>query len=313
MDTVKNLSEHSIEVFRALSTTWHDFLGVHSSATWPGAVRLNALPPPQVMNPINSQQESQQQQQQQQTLPRRRTREISVGEESYSSHTRQCTLSAAPGWDRAIRAGMQQLLGVEEPEFRSIEQEQALKAILEEDTPLVVILPTGGGKSLLFGVPACIETGSVTAVIVPYRALINNMLEQFTKAGVDCMEWTPTTTGRAALMFVSADQAGDVQQHGNFLSYAQRLKQKGLLRRIVIDECHVTYSDSDWRVELARLVNLRVVAYSMVLLTATLPPSREHDLETFMHLGSGVRYIRASTLQLNTRYYVHLTWCRRLW
>jgi superfamily II DNA helicase RecQ len=38
-----------------------------------------------------------------------------------------------------------------------VEQEQALHAVLEKQTPLIVVLPTGGGKSLLFTLPACVE------------------------------------------------------------------------------------------------------------------------------------------------------------
>jgi hypothetical protein len=42
---------------------------------------------------------------------------------------------------------------------------------LEKQTPLVIVLPTGGGKSLLFTLPACIEGPGVTVVVVPFRAL----------------------------------------------------------------------------------------------------------------------------------------------
>lgn len=42
-----------------------------------------------------------------------------------------------------------------------------------QQTPLVVVLPTGGRKSLLFMAPACLEDARVTIVVVLYRALIN--------------------------------------------------------------------------------------------------------------------------------------------
>ena len=45
-------------------------------------------------------------------------------------------------------------------------------------TPLVVVLPTGGGKSLLFTVPACVEEAGVTVVVVPYRALVEDLVGQ---------------------------------------------------------------------------------------------------------------------------------------
>lgn len=49
-----------------------------------------------------------------------------------------------------IRKVMQKVLKQEEPEFRSEEQERAVAAVLNLDTPLVVVLPTGGGESLPF-------------------------------------------------------------------------------------------------------------------------------------------------------------------
>jgi shikimate kinase len=45
-----------------------------------------------------------------------------------------------------VREAMQKVLKQEEPEFRSKEQERAVAAVLNLDTPLVVVLPTGGGR-----------------------------------------------------------------------------------------------------------------------------------------------------------------------
>lgn len=73
---------------------------------------------------------------------------------------------------------MQQVLGQEDIKFRLVEQERALHAVLDGQTPLVVVLLTGGGKSLLFSVPACIDDSEVTVVVVPYRALIEDMVKR---------------------------------------------------------------------------------------------------------------------------------------
>jgi superfamily II DNA helicase RecQ len=68
----------------------------------------------------------------------------------------------------AIHRALQQVLGKQDVSFRLIEQEQALHAVLDKQTPLVVVLPTSGGKSLLFTLPACIEERGVTVVVVLY-------------------------------------------------------------------------------------------------------------------------------------------------
>jgi superfamily II DNA helicase RecQ len=58
----------------------------------------------------------------------------------------------------------------------------------DNQTPLIVVLPTGGGKSLLFTLLACIEKG-VMIVVVPYRALIEDLVKRIHDCGVDCIEW----------------------------------------------------------------------------------------------------------------------------
>lgn len=104
----------------------------------------------------------------------------------------------------------------------------------------------------------------------------------------------------AAIVLVSANFAG----RWNFLTYASLLDQKGLLRRVVIDECHLTYTASHYRARLAQLKNLRFLSCPIVLLTATQPPMLEHELAEAM-LVRGAHYIRASTLQPNIRYLIH--------
>jgi superfamily II DNA helicase RecQ len=43
-----------------------------------------------------------------------------------------------------------------------------LHAVLEKQTLLIIVLPTGRGKSLLFTLPAYIEEVGVTVVVVLY-------------------------------------------------------------------------------------------------------------------------------------------------
>ena len=101
---------------------------------------------------------------------------------------------------------------------------------------------TGGGKSLLFTAPACLDNPSLTIVVVPYRALLDNLLATAKKAKVDCIEYRPGEQNPAALVFISADFVSGSQ----FLSFAQLLSAKGILRRVFVDECHLTFTASDW-------------------------------------------------------------------
>ena len=69
--------------------------------------------------------------------------------------------------------------------FKSVQQEQAIHTVIDGQIPLVVILPTGGGKSLLFIVPAYLDTIGVTIVVVPYRTLADNLVDRIRRSGIN--------------------------------------------------------------------------------------------------------------------------------
>ena len=59
-----------------------------------------------------------------------------------------------------------------------MQQEQAIYTILDGQTPLVIVLLISREKSLLFTMLAVLEAGRVTIVVVLYRALIKNLVQQ---------------------------------------------------------------------------------------------------------------------------------------
>ena len=204
--------------------------------------------------------------------------------------------------EEQVRKAMQKALRTEDVSFRSEEQQEALLTIVNmgQASPLVVVLPTGGGKSLLFMAPACMEDAGVTVVVVPYRALINNLVKTAQAAGIESKEWRPGERNPAALVFVSADKIDG----GAFLAYAQLLGLKKLLRRVFVDESHLTFTSSDWRPKLAHVREVRKLPCPTIMLTATLPVMLEGELEEAMAAQLS-RYIRAGTTRIHTRYIVH--------
>ncbi|KAK4903969.1 hypothetical protein LTR49_026494 [Elasticomyces elasticus] len=89
-----------------------------------------------------------------------------------------------------LKQAMRKALRIDDVMFWSEKQREALHAVVSTDSPAptVVVLPTGGGKSLLFMAPACLEDAGVTVVVVPYRALLENLLSKAKQVGIDCME-----------------------------------------------------------------------------------------------------------------------------
>ncbi|KAF4546947.1 Helicase conserved C-terminal domain-containing protein 1 [Elsinoe fawcettii] len=197
---------------------------------------------------------------------------------------------------------MQHILGREEVSFRSPEQEEALSAVLEKQTPLVVVLPTGGGKSLLYTVPAWLNGKSrdMSIVVLPFRQLIENTLLRLKQVDVECREWRYGDTDPVTVLVVSADHLID----HNFLDYARQMQSKGLLTRVFVDECHLAFTAHHWRPKLAHMKNVRSICVPTVFLTATLPPALHWEFEESLSLRT-VRYIHADTTRQRTRYFVH--------
>jgi superfamily II DNA helicase RecQ len=182
-----------------------------------------------------------------------------------------------------------------------------MQSILYDDqtTPFVIILPTRRGKSLLFMAPACLKNAGVTIVIVLFRALINKLVNTAKEAGINSVEWHLGLTDPATLVFISVDKIiGD-----GFLSYAELLKDKGLLRRVFVDKCHLTFTASDWRLKLVAVRSVRGLRVPLIMLTITLPLMLAFELEVSMACQAVTRYIRAITTRPRTRYIVEI--CKR--
>ncbi|KAG6094517.1 hypothetical protein E4U14_008454 [Claviceps sp. LM454 group G7] len=110
-------------------------------------------------------------------------------------------------WGLAIAADPIQFDSAVETAYKSPEQEQALERIMNNADPaLVVVLPTGGGKSLLFTAPACLEYSGMTIVVVPYRQLITETVNDAVARDIESMEWTPLLQAPVDLVVVSADR-----------------------------------------------------------------------------------------------------------
>ena len=196
-----------------------------------------------------------------------------------------------------VREAMRKVLKQDEPEFRSEEQERAVAAVLNLDTPLVVVLPTGGGKSLPFMLAASLPDPGVTILVAPFKALLFDYVKRLKLSEVDHVLWYHGQTRYAPLVVVSADHCGG----SDFITYGHMLGRK--LRRVVIDEGHLSFTASDYRQKLRTLYHLRVLGRPTVVLTATLPPSRMHELVEALSIQNPI-VIRCSTVRPNIRYMV---------
>ena len=85
--------------------------------------------------------------------------------------------------------GLRELLKNSNARFKSTEQAIAVRCIIKRQRDCLVILPTGGGKSLVFQLPVYMEKTLTTVVIIPFVALIEEMLERCQGLELNCQEW----------------------------------------------------------------------------------------------------------------------------
>ena len=255
------------EWFRASSTDWHEFLGFQA------AVRGGGPFAPLLAKRKNPFQEE-------------------MEEEKLQRWKRVRRMDAA--------GKMQELLG-KQAQFRSV-QERGIKAIQSGTSPVVAIMPTSAGKSLLFMLPAFAEPGGLTVVVVPLKSLRADMMRRCDEKGIKCVVWNARRPADAAsIVLVTPEQAvGD--KFGTFLN---RMKMTRRLDRIVVDECHVMFNKGlGFRKELQQMGKLMMAEAQIVLLTATLPPSKEEELWGKLGWGEKPLVIRDKTVRRNIRYRV---------
>jgi superfamily II DNA/RNA helicase len=194
-------------------------------------------------------------------------------------------------------------LEAKEGRFRGV-QEQAIEAIQARVKPVVAVMPTGTGKSVLFMLPAWAEPGGTTIVIVPLTALRQDMQRRCDVLGISCAAWEDSRSPPDAASIVLMTPEAALGEEGS--TFINRLKCTRRLDRIVIDECHVILNmESRFRPKLRELGELARAETQMILLTATLPPCKEDILWKRMSWKADeVKMFRMPTARKNIRYSV---------
>jgi len=141
-------------------------------------------------------------------------------------------------------------------------QERAMQAVLERRDSLVV-MPTGGGKSLCFQAPALTRPTEVTVVISPLIALMKDQVDSLRAVGINARHVDSTLTetqrvetfhdlkaGRCRLLFTSPERLA----MANFQTFLEQLG----VRTFAIDEAHcISHWGHDFRPEYRQLSTLR--------------------------------------------------------
>jgi DEAD/DEAH box helicase len=160
-------------------------------------------------------------------------------------------------------------------EFRG-EQEEALRHVVANDRFVVVVMPTGEGKSVIWQLPAFAGLGGVTVVVVPLRALEEDLLNRCRHLRISGAIWKAGAALPNDVSLVFTTPEAFVKKP--FQAFVNQCLERRALDRVVIDECHEVFlSFRSAYHDLHRQLDHTV---QIVCLTATLKPGDEETLCT---------------------------------
>jgi ATP-dependent DNA helicase RecQ len=208
-------------------------------------------------------------------------------------------LNQSPALD-LVQPTLKQYFGYDA--FRPGQQQIIEAAIANQD--VLVIMPTGGGKSLCFQLPSLLETG-LTIVVSPLIALMQDQVEALQDNGIGATFLNSTLrstdvrdraaqihNGEIKLLYVAPERLLSEQ----FLVFLDQIHDRFGIARFAIDEAHcVSEWGHDFRPEYRQLKELRsrYPDVSCIALTATATDRVRQDIieqlelrSPFIHIAS---------------------------
>jgi len=189
---------------------------------------------------------------------------------------------------------------------------------VSEGGDALVLMPTGGGKSLCFQIPAIVRERSghgLTVVVSPLIALMHDQVGALLEAGVAAAFLNSSLSGEEAQAIEKQMLRGEITllyaaperlTTPRFLALLDSLHERGKLSLFAIDEAHcVSQWGHDFRPEYRALVVLheRFASVPRVALTATADDLTREDIVTHLQLQDARRFV-SSFDRPNIRYLI---------
>ena len=195
------------------------------------------------------------------------------------------------------------------PTFRANQRDIILSVLNGNDT--LVQLPTGGGKSICYQLPALAKEG-VCMVISPLIALMKDQVDNLKKRGISSVaihsglsskevevEMQNTLNGKYKLLYLSPERASS-QPFKNYLKHIN-------ISFLVVDEAHcVSQWGHQFRPEYLKIGELRshIPNVKVIALTATANHTVKEDIITYLKLKHNFQSFETSFRRSNLNYLV---------
>lgn len=188
-------------------------------------------------------------------------------------------------------------------------QENIIQAFLEKED-CFVLMPTGGGKSLCYQIPAILSDG-VALIVSPLLALMKDQVDALKLKGINAAAWNSSTQpeevdqiifdcrrNRLKMLYVSPERLASLTT--DFLNAVP-------WSFIAVDEAHcVSVWGHDFRPEYSKIGELRKLLPTLpfIALTATADAMTRVDIKKQLMLENGKEFISSfdrPNLSLNIR------------
>ncbi|OED45966.1 ATP-dependent DNA helicase RecQ [Endozoicomonas sp. (ex Bugula neritina AB1)] len=181
-------------------------------------------------------------------------------------------------------------------EFRSHQEAIIHNVLCRNDT--LAIMPTGGGKSICYQIPALIFPG-LTLVISPLISLMEDQVDQLQALGVEAALLNSTLTSSEYQSTVSRVHSGVIKllymaPETLMLDRTQHMLTALNVDCLTIDEAHcISEWGHDFRPEYRQLAAIRRQFPNAVCvaLTATATPRVQQDIKNILHMSDSNEFI----------------------
>lgn len=183
--------------------------------------------------------------------------------------------------------------------FKSQSQAIAAQLVAERMQDVLVVSPTGSGKTVCYVAPCFVEPGLITVVLVPLVSLINDLHRRISHYGLTVQTYSrDTTISVRTRIILCAIEYIDQEELQNLLCM---LFAENRLARIVVEECHVSITWT-WRPSVSALPHVRRRPVPLILVSATVPPSMVPLLSS--RFNTTFAEIREPSIRKNIKYTV---------
>ncbi|WP_320130216.1 RecQ family ATP-dependent DNA helicase [uncultured Sphaerochaeta sp.] len=199
-------------------------------------------------------------------------------------------------------------------------QSLVIQRILEQDSDssdhrgMLVILPTGSGKSVCFMLPSLLVTG-LTVIVYPLLSLMNDQVRRFEKGNIHCVcirggqtkdqrskLWETLEKQKASVVITNAECMGTPQVISHLSLFSISL--------LVVDEAHtVVQWGKSFRPSyqsLGTIISFLRVR-QILAFTATASEEITTDLTTMLFMGVPPHLVRGNADRENIIYHAHVT------